>query len=79
MWALLLKPIVGPLFVFLVVWPIAWLLYQIFPNGRLKVILFKDRTSNHATAHDKRIMTAAVIVAYAVAIAWVVILCEVGK
>ena len=52
MWALLLKPIFGPLFLFLVVAPIAWLLYRLFPEGRLKTFLFRVRTGPHATRRD---------------------------
>lgn len=50
-WAIVLKPIVLPVFMFLVVAPIAWALFKVFPNGRLKVILFKDRHGPGATRH----------------------------
>ena len=64
LWAILLRPIFLPLFFFVIVAPIAWVLYGLFPPGRLKVLLFKDRTGKEATPSDKRVMTMAVIVGY---------------
>lgn len=65
-WALLLKPIVLPIFMFTMVAPVAWLLFQVFPNGRVKVVLFRDRSGPEATRRDKAVMTLAAIGAYIV-------------
>lgn len=67
-WAVLLKPIVLPIFMFVAVAPVAWLLFQLFPNGRLKVMLFKDRSGPEATLRDKVVMTLSVVGAYVVLI-----------
>lgn len=56
--ALLIKPIVLPLFFFGVVAPVAWVLFRLFPNGRLKVFLFKVRDGPGATGRDKALMIA---------------------
>lgn len=68
--AILLKPLVNALFLVLIIWPLTWVLYRLFPEGRLKVMLFRERTGPHATTHDKCVMTLAVIVAYAGWFAW---------
>ena len=65
-WAIVLKPIVLPIFMFTMVAPVAWLLFKMFPNGRLKVLLFKDRSGPDATRRDKVVMTLAVIGGYVV-------------
>jgi hypothetical protein len=65
MWAILLRPIFNVLFFFLVVAPIAWLIYRVFPAGRLKVFLFRVRTGPHATRRDKAIMALAAVLGYA--------------
>ena len=67
-WAILLKPIALPIFMFTLVAPVAWLLFKLFPNGRLKVVLFKDRSGPGATRGDKVVMTLGVIGAYVVLI-----------
>lgn len=64
-WAILLKPIAIPIFMFTMVAPVAWLLFKLFPNGRLKVMLFKDRSGPGATRRDKVVMASAGIGAYA--------------
>ena len=69
--AIVLKPILTPIFFYACVAPIAWLLYRLFPAGRLKVVLFKDRSGAHATRRDKLLMTAAAIAAYAVMFGWI--------
>jgi hypothetical protein len=56
-WAILLKPIAVPIFMSSLVAPVAWLLFKVFPNGRLKVVLFKDRSGPEATRRDKFVMT----------------------
>ena len=68
MLAILLRPIIVAAFFFLVVAPIAWTLYRLFPPGRLKVLLFKDRTGKEATSEDKKVMTMAAIAGYTVVI-----------
>jgi hypothetical protein len=68
--AILLKPIILAVFFFLVVAPIAWLLYRAFPEGRLKVILFRNRSGPEATDRDKRVMVYSVIGAYLAFFAW---------
>ena len=65
-WAIVLKPIVLPIFMFIVVAPVAWVLFKVFPNGRLKVVLFKDRSGPGATRRDKIVMALAGIGAYAI-------------
>ena len=65
-WAIVLKPIVVPIFMFTMVAPVAWVLFKLFPNGRLKVVLFKDRSGPEATRRDKVVMTLARIGAYVV-------------
>ncbi len=67
-WAILLKPIAIPIFMFTMVAPVAWLLFKVFPNGRLKVVLFKDRSGPEATRRDKVVMIMAGIGAYVVLI-----------
>jgi len=67
-WAILLKPIVLPIFMFIMVAPVAWALFKLFPNGRLKVVLFKDRSGPEATRRDKVVMAVAAIGAYVVLI-----------
>ena len=67
-WAILLKPLALPIFMFILVAPVVWLLFQVFPNGRLKVVLFKDRSGPGATRRDKVVMTLSVIGAYVVLI-----------
>ena len=67
-WAILLKPIALPIFMFIVVAPVVWVLFKLFPNGRLKVMLFKDRSGPEATRRDKVVMTVAGIGAYVVLI-----------
>ena len=61
--AIALRPIVSPILFFLFVAPIAWLLYRVFPPGRLKVILFRQRTGPHATRRDKWVIGVAAVVA----------------
>jgi hypothetical protein len=73
--ALLLRPLFNALLLVLIVWPIAWLLYRLFPEGRLKVVLFRLRTGKHATTHDKCVMTVSVIAAYIIGLAWLLYLC----
>lgn len=68
-WAILLKPILVPIFMFVMVAPVAWVLFKVFPNGRLKVILFKDRHGPRATRRDKVVIALAAMGAYAVLIA----------
>ena len=65
LWAILLKPIILLVFMFTVVSPVAWLLFKLFPNGRLKVVLFKDRSGPEATTRDQVVMTLAAVSAYA--------------
>ena len=76
--ATVLKPIVVPIFCFLVVAPIAWVLYRLFPKGRLKVILFRDRNGPHATRRDKWIIGIAAIVMQLAFFAWIALLAESG-
>ena len=64
--ATVLRPIVTPIFFFLVVAPIAWLLYRAFPPGRLKVFLFRERTGPDATIRDKWLIGLAVVLFYVV-------------
>ena len=65
-WAIVLKPIVLPIFMFIMVAPVAWVLFKLFPNGRLKVVLFKDRSGPEATRRDKVVMALGVVGAYIV-------------
>ena len=67
-WAILLKPIATPIFMFTMVAPVAWVLFKLFPNGRLKVMLFKDRSGPEATRRDRVVMAMAGIGVYAVLI-----------
>ena len=67
-WAIVLKPIVLPIFMFTMVAPVAWLLFKVFPSGRLKVVLFRDRSGPGATRRDKVVMTLAAVGAYVVLI-----------
>ena len=67
-WAILLKPIAAPIFMLTLVAPVAWVLFKLFPDGRLKVTLFKDRSGSDATCRDKVVMTVAGIGAYVVLI-----------
>jgi hypothetical protein len=74
MWAIVLRPIVAPIAFVLLVAPIAWSLYRVFPESRLKVVLFRVRTGPHATRRDKWVMVTAGTVAYAAFLGWVVFL-----
>jgi hypothetical protein len=62
--ALILKPFFIFAFFGLLVAPISWVLFKLIPDGELKLILFKVRTGEFATTHDKVIMTIAVLAAY---------------
>ena len=42
-WAILLKPILVPIFMWLVVKPLAWVVFKLIPDGRVKVALFRER------------------------------------
>jgi hypothetical protein len=64
--ALLIRPAFNFLAMVLIVLPIEWVLFQVFPNGRLKVALFKHRTRDDATRRDKVIVTTAVVAGYLV-------------
>ena len=68
--AIVLRPIVTPILFCTCVAPIAWLLYRVFPSGRLKVLLFKDRSGAQATRRDKVLLTVAIVVAFVVMIGW---------
>ena len=68
--AILLKPVLLALFFFLVVAPVACLLYHAFPEGRLKVILFRNRSGPGTTDRDKRVMVYSVIGCYLALFAW---------
>ena len=72
--AIAIRPFVVPVFVFVVVAPIAWLLYRLFPPGRLKVVLFRERTGPHASLRDKWVIGIAAVVAEAAFLAWIVYL-----
>jgi len=56
----------------LLVLPLEWLLFKIFPPGRLKVALFRNRSGYDATLRDKGVMIAGVVIGYAVigAVVW---------
>jgi membrane protein required for beta-lactamase induction len=62
--AIALKPVLMPIFFFIVVAPIAWVLYQLFPDGRAKVVLFRQRSGPGATGRDAVVMCVAVVLAY---------------
>ena len=66
--AILLRPLFNLLVMFLVVAPLAWLLYQLIPDGRAKVFLFKVRSGKDASRRDKVIMTLGVVAGYALLI-----------
>ena len=72
--AILIKPIVLPIFFLGVVAPVAWVLFRLFPNGRLKVFLFKVRDGPEATWRDRTVMIGAAVLAYVGFIALMVIL-----
>ena len=67
--AILIKPLAVPVFLAVAVWPIAWVLYRVIPESRLKVILFKVRSGNGATRRDKAVMCAGVVGGYALLLA----------
>lgn len=69
--AILLRPIAGFILMVMIVLPIEWLLFQVFPRGRVKVMLFRNRTGEHATRRDKVVMAIAVVMAYALLIAFI--------
>lgn len=66
--AILIKPLAFFVFLAVVVRPIAWILYRVFPESRVKVILFRVRTGSDATRRDKAVMTAAGVAGYALVI-----------
>ena len=72
--AILLRPLVNLLVMFLVVAPLAWLFYQLIPDGRTKVFLFKVRSGKDASRRDRVIMTLGVVAGYAVLIGVVAVL-----
>lgn len=76
--AIMLRQPALAILLMVVVWPVAWLLYRVIPNGRLKVVLFKVRTGKTAGRRDKVVMTAAVVAGYAVLIAFVGLLISRG-
>ena len=69
--ALLIKPLVTFLFFALIVLPIEWLLFQVFPDGRLKVALFRPMTGERARPGDRRKWIAAAILANVVLWCWI--------
>ena len=74
LWAFLLRPIFNAVLFFVIVAPIAWLLYRAFPEGRLKVLLFRVRSGPHAAPRDKWVMTGAAIAGYAALLGWILFL-----
>jgi hypothetical protein len=70
--ALLVRPAVNLVLLALVVAPIVWVLYRIFPEGRVKVALFKVRKGPTATRRDDLVMAGGVMLAYVVlgAVVW---------
>ena len=77
--AIALRPVLTPILFFACVATIAWLLFRLFPQGRLKVVLFRDRTGPNATPRDKRLMILATITAYVAFFAWIGFLSEVPR
>lgn len=73
MWAVLLKPFAAFVFMALIVAPISWFLFKLIPDGKLKIFLFRVRTGPDARPKDKRIMTIAVIIGYALLIGFAAI------
>jgi small-conductance mechanosensitive channel len=73
--AAFLKPLILPIFMFLVVAPIVWVLYKIIPNSRLKVFLFKVRGEADSVETPKektlsRVLLYGIIVGFYVFIFW---------
>ena len=54
-----------------IVLPIEGVLFRAFPSGRLKVMLFRNRTGAYARPRDKRVMVASVVIAYVLFFAWI--------
>lgn len=63
--ALLIRPIFYFVLYIVVLAPLIWLLYRLFPEGRLMIVLFKVRSGAEATRRDKTVMTLAVVAGYA--------------
>ena len=74
MLAILFRPLFMLIAMAAIVLPIEWVLFQVFPTGRLKVMLFRNRTGPRATRRDKRVMIAATLLTYVLFFAWVGIL-----
>ena len=74
MLAILLRPVAMFILMVAIVLPIEWVLFRLFPNGRLKVILFRNRTGGHASPRDKGVMVAGVVISYVLFFAWIGIL-----
>ena len=72
--AIAIRPVAVPIFFFVAVAPIAWLLYRVFPPGRLKVILFRQRTGAQASRRDQWVIGIAAVIAEAAFLAWIVYL-----
>lgn len=68
--AILIKPLVAPVFYALVTAPIMWVLFRVIPNGKWKVVLFKVRDGPEATPHDRAVQLWAAIAANALLWTW---------
>ena len=66
--AILIRPLFYFVLYVLVLAPLIWLLYRIFPEGRLKIVLFKMRSGSEATRRDKTVMALGVVAGYALLI-----------
>ena len=72
--AILIRPMATLVVMAAIVLPIEWILFRLFPNGRLKVMLFRNRTGAHARPRDRCVMAAGVVIAYVLLLAWIGIL-----
>ena len=75
----LLKPLLVPAFHVLVVAPIVWILNRLFPPGRWKVVLFKERDGPDATEQDKRAITLAKVIGVLVVMVVVGVVSEMSR
>ena len=67
--AILIRPLAYFVLYVVVLAPLIWVLYRVFPEGRLKIALFKVRSGPSASRRDKVVMAIAGVAGYAVLIA----------
>ena len=77
--AILFRPLFMLIVMAAIVLPIECVLFKAFPEGPLKVMLFRSRTGAKARPRDGRVMTVGVVIAYVLLFAWLGIVSEYSR